>query len=111
MKRLLTVMLLTLSWALMWADSPLTSTDFAKCYEDQSMVKMAQNLSDDSDVGIPVSMLNLSSGVRDFPSGVTMPTFSAHCSALSDCEAVMAILPSGRRREILPPLVVVRNWR
>lgn len=58
MKRLFTVMLLTLSWALMWADSPLTSTDFAEAYNDQSMVQMAQNLSDDSDVGIPVSMLD-----------------------------------------------------
>lgn len=58
MKRLFTVMLLTLSWAFTWADSPLTSTDFAEAYSDQSMVQMAQQLSDDIDVGIPVSMLN-----------------------------------------------------
>lgn len=58
MKRLLSVMLLTLSWALMWADSPLTSTDFAKSYNDHPMVQMAQKLSDESDTDIPVSMLN-----------------------------------------------------
>ena len=51
-------MLLTLSWALMWADSPLTSTHFAENYNDQSMVKLAQTLSNDSDTDIPVSMLN-----------------------------------------------------
>lgn len=58
MKRLLTIMLLTLSWALTWADSPLTSSDFAESYKDQSMVQMALKLSDDSDTDIPVSMLN-----------------------------------------------------
>ena len=58
MKRLLTIMLLTLSWVLTWADSPLTSSDFAESYKDQSMVQMALKLSDDSDAGIPVSMLN-----------------------------------------------------
>lgn len=58
MKRLLTVMLLTLSWAFVWADSPLTSSDFAESYKDQPMVQMALKLSDDSDAGIPVSMLN-----------------------------------------------------
>ncbi|MBO4430880.1 MAG: hypothetical protein J5790_06035 [Bacteroidaceae bacterium] len=58
MKRLLTVMLLTLSWALTWADSPLTSSDFAESYKDQPMVQMALKLSDDSDASIPVSMLN-----------------------------------------------------
>ena len=58
MKRLFTVMMLTLAWAFTWADSPLTSSDFAEAYEDQPMVQMAQNLSDDMDVGIPVSMLN-----------------------------------------------------
>lgn len=51
-------MLLTLSWALTWADSPLTSSDFAESYKDQSMVQMALKLSDDSDTDIPVSMLN-----------------------------------------------------
>ncbi|MBO7569130.1 MAG: hypothetical protein J6T11_02085 [Bacteroidaceae bacterium] len=58
MKRLLTIMLLTLSWVLTWADSPLTSSDFAESYNDQPMVQMALKLSDDSDAGIPVSMLN-----------------------------------------------------
>jgi len=58
MKRLFTVMLLTLSWAIMWADSPLTSTDFAKSYKHHAMVQKAMQLSDDSDVDIPVSMLN-----------------------------------------------------
>jgi len=58
MKRLLTIMLLTLSWVLTWADSPLTSSDFAESYKDQSMVQMALKLSDDSDTDIPVSMLN-----------------------------------------------------
>ena len=58
MKRLLTIMLLTLSWALTWADSPLTSSDFAESYKDQPMVQMALKLSDDSDTDIPVSMLN-----------------------------------------------------
>ncbi len=58
MKRLLTIMLLTLSWALTWADSPLTSSDFAESYKDQSMVQMALKLSDNSDTDIPVSMLN-----------------------------------------------------
>lgn len=58
MKRLLTIMLLTLSWALTWADSPLTSSDFAESYKDQPMVQMALKLSDDSDADIPVSMLN-----------------------------------------------------
>ena len=58
MKRLLTIMLLTLSWVLTWADSPLTSSDFAESYNDQHMVQMALKLSDDSDAGIPVSMLN-----------------------------------------------------
>ncbi len=51
-------MLLTLSWALMWADSPLTSTHFAESYNDHPMVQLAQELSDDSDTEIPVSMLN-----------------------------------------------------
>ena len=51
-------MLLTLSWALTWADSPLTSSDFAESYKDQPMVQMALKLSDDSDTDIPVSMLN-----------------------------------------------------
>lgn len=58
MKRLLTIMLLTLSWALTWADSPLTSTDFADKYNDHPMVQMAQKLSNESDTNIPVSMLN-----------------------------------------------------
>ena len=58
MKRLLTIMLFTLSWVLTWADSPLTSSDFAESYKDQSMVQMALKLSDDSDTDIPVSMLN-----------------------------------------------------
>ena len=58
MKRLLTIMLLTLSWVLTWADSPLTSSDFAESYKEQSMVQMALKLSDDSDTDIPVSMLN-----------------------------------------------------
>lgn len=58
MKRLLTIMLLTLSWVLTWADSPLTSSDFAESYNDQPMVQMALKLSDDSDTDIPVSMLN-----------------------------------------------------
>lgn len=58
MKRLFSIILLTLSWALMWADSPLTSTDFAESYKDHPMVQLAQQLSKDSDTGIPVSMLN-----------------------------------------------------
>lgn len=58
MKRLLTIMLLTLSWALMWADSPLTSTHFAESYNEHPMVQMALKLSDDSDTDIPVSTLN-----------------------------------------------------
>lgn len=58
MKQLLTAMLLTLSWALTWADSPLTSTDFAKNYNDQPMVQLAQKLSNESDTNIPVSMLD-----------------------------------------------------
>ena len=56
MKRLLTAVLLTLSWALTWADSPLTSTDFAKNYNDQPMVQLAQKLSNESDTNIPVSI-------------------------------------------------------
>lgn len=58
MKRLVTIMLLTLSWALMWADSPLTSTDFAEAYKDHPMVQMALNLDKDSEADIPVSMLD-----------------------------------------------------
>lgn len=58
MKRLLTIMLLTLSWALVWADSPLTSTHFAENYNEHSMVQLALKLSKDSDTNIPVSMLN-----------------------------------------------------
>ncbi len=58
MKRLITAMILTLSWALTWADSPLTSTDFAENYNDQPMVQMAQKLSNESDTNIPVSMLD-----------------------------------------------------
>ena len=58
MKRILTAILFTLSWAFMWADSPLTSTNFAENYNDHPMVQMALNLSDDSDTNIPVSMLD-----------------------------------------------------
>lgn len=58
MKRLLTVMMLTVSWALMWADSPLTSTNFAQNYKDHSMVQMALNLDKDSEADVPVSMLD-----------------------------------------------------
>ena len=58
MKRLLTALMLTLSWALTWADSPLTSTDFAENYNDQPMVQMALKLSNESDTNIPVSMLD-----------------------------------------------------
>ena len=58
MKRFFTTMLLTLSWALTWADSPLTSTHFAEKYNDHTMVQMAQKLSNESDTNIPVSMLD-----------------------------------------------------
>ncbi|MBO4674208.1 MAG: hypothetical protein J5616_07650 [Bacteroidaceae bacterium] len=58
MKRLFTVLMLTLSWALMWADSPLTSTDFAECYKDHPMVQMALNMENDSEADVPVSMLD-----------------------------------------------------
>ena len=59
MKRLFTALLLTLSWALMWADSPLTSTDFAENYKDHPMVQMALNLhGDDADPYVPVSILD-----------------------------------------------------
>ena len=59
MKRLFTTLLLTLSWALMWADSPLTSTDFAENYKDHPMVQMALNLhGDDADPYVPVSILD-----------------------------------------------------
>ena len=58
MKRLFTVMLLTLSWALTWADSPLTSTHFAEAYKDHPMVQEALKLSNDSEANIPVSVLN-----------------------------------------------------
>ncbi len=58
MKRLFTAMLLTLSCVLTWADSPLTSTDFAEKYNDHPMVQMAQKLVNESDTTIPVSMLD-----------------------------------------------------
>ena len=59
MKRLFTALLLTLSWALMWADSPLTSTDFAENYKDHPMVQVALNLhGDDADPYVPVSILD-----------------------------------------------------
>lgn len=58
MKRILTAILFTLSWAFTWADSPLTSTHFAENYNDHPMVQMALRLSDDSDTNIPVSMLD-----------------------------------------------------
>jgi len=58
MKRLFTILLLTLSWALMWADSPLTSTNFAEKYNDHPMVKMALNMDKDSEADVPVSMLD-----------------------------------------------------
>lgn len=58
MKRLFTILLLTLSWVFTWADSPLTSSDFAENYNDHPMVQMALKLSKDSDTDIPVSMLN-----------------------------------------------------
>lgn len=58
MKRLITAVLLTMTWALTWADSPLTSTHFAKDYNDHPMVQLALELSNESDTNIPVSMLN-----------------------------------------------------
>ena len=58
MKRLITAVLLTMMWALTWADSPLTSTHFAKDYNDHPMVQLALELSNESDTNIPVSMLN-----------------------------------------------------
>ena len=43
----------------MWADSPLTSTDFAENYKDHPMVQMALNLhGDDADPYVPVSILD-----------------------------------------------------
>lgn len=44
-KKLFAVLVLLLSWtAISWADSPLTSTDFARAYASSPMVKMAENV-------------------------------------------------------------------
>lgn len=59
MKRLFTLLLLILSWIYTWADSPLTSTDFAESYNDHPMVQMALTLhSDDQDPYMPVTILD-----------------------------------------------------
>ena len=48
MKRFFTIMLLLFSWSIVsWADSPLTSTEFAFAYSSSPMVKMAKNVKGD----------------------------------------------------------------
>lgn len=55
MKRLLTVIALMLTFAVSWADSPLTSTHFADAYSDHEMVQMANELMQSD---IPTTLLN-----------------------------------------------------
>lgn len=54
MNRFLTLLLLTFAFATAWADSPLTSTDFADAYADEPMVQLAAQSADD----LPVELLN-----------------------------------------------------
>ena len=55
MKRLLTAIALMLTFAVSWADSPLTSTHFADAYSDHEMVQMANELMQND---IPTTLLN-----------------------------------------------------
>lgn len=58
MKRIFTAVALALMWLMCLADSPLTSCDFAAAYLDHPMVQLASGLADNSEVDIPVSLLN-----------------------------------------------------
>ena len=58
MKRIISALVLIMTWALTWAVSPLTSCDFAKAYSAHPMVSMALGLADESEVDIPVTLLN-----------------------------------------------------
>ena len=58
MKRFYAALLLTMVWVASWADSPLTSCDFANAYSDHPMVNIAMGLADNSEVDIPVTLLN-----------------------------------------------------
>ena len=56
MKRLLTaITLLLVTWTATWADSPLTSTNFAVAYSDHPMVQMA---CEEMQGSIPTTLLN-----------------------------------------------------
>ena len=55
MKRILTAIALLVAFTAAWADSPLTSTNFAEAYSDHPMVQMAcEEMQDD----IPTTLLN-----------------------------------------------------
>lgn len=57
MKRLFVALMLTMTWALSWADSPLTSTDFSQAYLDHPMVKLAAQLESEADPDLPISLM------------------------------------------------------
>ena len=58
MKRLIVALMLTMTWALSWADSPLTSCDFAQAYSDHPMVQLASSLGEGGEVDLPVTLLS-----------------------------------------------------
>lgn len=58
-------MLLMMTWALAWADSPLTSTHFADVYNDHPMVQMAIEIGECDDPDIPNEMFAFLSNKKE----------------------------------------------